>query len=99
MNINHTLLALIDNGGRRSSFDRRRSLCINHIPERRISSKRRILSDRRRIIDRRNYADRRSLGYDLKSLKNMVGLNCRRKQERRSNYERRAAFAAALAHA
>lgn len=44
---------IIDNGGRRSGYDRREFTYSGHIPERRATS------DRRRTEDRRNGRDRR----------------------------------------
>ena len=98
MIISAIAIALIDNGGRRSGFERRQFSYTNHIPERRIAPKRRILFDRRQTTDRRYLVSRRMSGSDKGFVKNMMGLKCRRKkQERRSDYERRAAFAAVLA--
>ena len=54
-------MALIDNGGRRSGFERRQFLYTTHIPERRINvGERRMPSDRREQIDRRWEVSRRS---------------------------------------
>lgn len=46
-------LRLRDNGGRRSSVDRRQFLYTDHIPERRVEGKRRSGLDRRSVPDRR----------------------------------------------
>jgi len=100
MNISTIAVALVDNGGRRSGFDRRQFSYTNHIPERRsdLELDRRALPDRRRLVDRRHHAERRTSKSGWESFKNRMGLDCRRKkQERRSNRERRALFAANLA--
>lgn len=100
MNITAIATALIDNGGRRLGFEKRQFSYTTHVPERRNIQERRRLPDKRQLVDRRYHADRRTLGNGLESLKNMIGLKCRReKQERRSDHERRAAFAAVLAPA
>ena len=100
MNITAIAIALIDNGGRRSGFERRQFSYTNHIPERRNIQERRMLPDRRQLTDRRYCVDPGTADNGLESPKNMMGLKWRRKkQERRSDYERRAAFAAVLAPA
>jgi hypothetical protein len=100
MNIPTAATALTDNGGRRSSFDRRQFLYTTHVPERRIDGERRRERDRRNLTDRRYLSDRRTLSEALCCLENMIGLECRRKkQERRGREERRAAFAPVLAPA
>ena len=61
MNISAAVIALADNGGRRSGFDRRQFLYTTHIPERRIMGERRRNPDRRRLMERRYLFDRRAV--------------------------------------
>jgi len=100
MNISAIAVALVDNGGRRIGFDRREFLYTNHVPERRSNPERRKLPDRRRLSDRRHHAENSSAPNGLLSLKHMMGFGFRgKKQERRSNHERRSAFAGVFAPA
>lgn len=87
---------LRDNGGRRSSIDRRRFSYSGHIPERRSGEDRRIDLDRRMGIDRRCDPDRRS-GIDRRTGRAQVidllnvrsGKERRRLEDRRTGEERR----------
>ena len=93
MNITAMAIALIDNGGRRLGVDRRQFSYTSHIPDKRMDEDRRTSVDRRDRPDRRNSIDRRSgKVIIIKSVKDL-----RKGKNRRSDPERRAVFAAALA--
>jgi hypothetical protein len=93
MNITAMAIALIDNGGRRLGVDRRQFSYTSHIPDKRMDGDRRTSIDRRYGLDRRNDIDRRS----GKVIIIKSGEDLRKAKDRRSDPERRAVFAAALA--
>lgn len=59
MNGSSSVVAMRDNGGRRSGIDRRRFSYRDHIPERRSGLERRSGSDRRAEFIRKEEGDRR----------------------------------------
>ena len=76
-------IALTDNGGRRSGYDRRQFSYTVHVPERRITPERRVLPDRRRRTERREEVDRRKSRNCIESLKKMMGFEGLRKDSNR----------------
>ena len=89
MSIASAVIAIIDNGGRRSGIDRRQFSYTEHIPARRSSNERRSSLDRRSKIDRRNVLDRRTIKGSMKTIK----IDGRKNKDRRYFVERRTSFA------
>jgi hypothetical protein len=95
MSISETVIALVDNGGRRLGIDRRQFSYTSHIPNRRLNEDRRIETDRRGVEDRRSGVARRELNGILKKMINPEN-DLRKTKDRRNEFERRAAYAVAL---
>ena len=89
MSIASAVMAIIDNGGRRSGIDRRQFSYTEHIPARRSTNERRSSLDRRCKIDRRNILDRRTIEGRMKTIKT----DGRKNKDRRYFVERRTSLA------
>ncbi len=97
MSIGAMVVALVDNGGRRSGINRREFSYTDHTPDRRLSSDRRDANDRRDGKDQRNGLDRRDIVEETKPVTLKSIISRRNGNDRRSIMDRRAAFAAAYA--
>ena len=83
MSIASAVIAIIDNGGRRSGINRREFSYTEHIPARRLNN------NRRSNLDRRNGLDRRTIEGSMKIIK----VDRRKNKDRRCFIERRTSYA------